>query len=98
MQIITPESINKPDTYIVGGKEWEVEGYIKADNSAPNSQFIPLVNIPFMSDYKWQLNCLKDRLKNPEKYEAFENVPATIERLKKWLAEHIPQETEPLSV
>lgn len=44
-----------------------------------------------MSDYKWQLNCLKDRLKNPEKYKAFENVPATIERLTKWLVEHIPQ-------
>ncbi len=91
MLILTPESVNKPCTYIAGGKEWEVEGYIKNNISDSDAQFIPLLNIPFMSDYKWQLNCLKDRLENPEKYEAIENVPATIERLKQWLVEHIPQ-------
>ena len=91
MKIYSPNSINKPNSYNLGDKEFKVEGYIKADNSAPDSQFIPLLNIPFMSDYNWQLNCLKDRLEHPEKYEKTEDVTAAINRLKNWLAENIPQ-------
>lgn len=44
-----------------------------------------------MSDYNWQLNCLKDRLEHPEKYEKTEDVTAAIKRLKNWLAENVPQ-------
>ena len=44
-----------------------------------------------MSDYKWQYNCLMDRLEHPEKYQDTEDVEAAIERLKKWLAEHTEQ-------
>ena len=44
-----------------------------------------------MSDYQWQLNCLNDRLEHPEKYQADENVPETIAKIKQWLAEHKPQ-------
>ena len=56
MKLLSPESVNKPDIYIVGDKEFKVECYIKTEDTAPDSQFIPLLDIPFMSDYKWQLN------------------------------------------
>ena len=35
--------------------------------------------------------CLKSRLEHPEFYEATEDVPAVIERIKRWLAEHTPE-------
>ena len=92
MNTYTPESINKPNTYNVGGKDYKVEGYIKANDTETGEQFfVPLVDIPVMSDYKWQLICLKSRLEHPESYEATEDVPAVIERLKRWLAEHTPE-------
>lgn len=91
MKLLSPESVNKPDIYIVGDKEFKVECYIKTEETAPDSQFIPLLDIPFMSDYKWQLNCLKDRLEHPEKYEKTEDVAAAIKRLENWLAENVPQ-------
>ncbi len=92
MNTYTPESINKPDTYNVGGKDYKVEGYIKVNNTGTGEQFFaPLVDIPMMSDYRWQLNCLKSRLEHPEIYAADEDVPAVIERLKRWLAEHTPE-------
>lgn len=56
---------------------------------------LPIVNIPFMSDYRWQYECLQDRLKEPDKYrEIGEDVEATIEHLKKWLVEHVAEETQ----
>ena len=51
---------------------------------------MPELDISMMSDYKWQLNCLKSRLEHPEYYETTENVPEVIERIKQWLAEHTP--------
>ena len=90
MNTYTPESINKPNTYNVGGKEYKVEGFIKANVTETGEQFfIPVVDIP-MSDYHWQLSCLKSRLEHPEYYEATEDVPVVIERIKRWLAEHTP--------
>lgn len=92
MKIVSPNSINKPNTYNVGGKEWEVERYTKVKIAETNEQFyVPIVNIPMMSDYQWQLNCLNDRLEHPEKYEADEDVPKTIAKIKQWLSEHEPQ-------
>lgn len=38
-----------------------------------------------VSDYKWQLDALRDRLQNPEKYMVDEDVPIVIENLQKWL-------------
>lgn len=73
-------------TYTVAGKEFPVIGYTNF-----NGKLVPLVDIPSMSDYKWQLMCLHDRLEHPEKYRDTEDVDATIERLKKWLAEHTEQ-------
>lgn len=45
----------------------------------------PLPVIETVSDYEWQLKCLKDRLENPEKYfENGEDVNAVIKKLQKW--------------
>ncbi len=74
-------------TYKIDNKEFPVTGYVKL-----NDNFVPLVDIPSMSDYKWQLMCLQDRLEHPEKYQNREDVEATIERLKKWLEEHAKKE------
>ncbi len=49
---------------------------------------IPVLNLKQMSDYQWQLGALNSRLEHPEYYEDSENVEETIERLRKWLAEH----------
>lgn len=70
-------------TYSIAGKEYPVTGYYNFQG-----EMIPLVDIPMVSDYKWQSDCLKDRLEHPEKYRDSEDVEATIEHLKKWLAEH----------
>ncbi|MGN0546474.1 MAG: hypothetical protein ACI4I3_04005 [Acutalibacteraceae bacterium] len=55
-----------------------------------NGQTVPLVDIPMMSDYKWQLDCLISRIEHREIYETLlhEDVDATINKLKKWLAEN----------
>ena len=64
-------------------------------NVAITKVALPIFNIPFMSDYKWQYECLQDRLKAPDKYrEIGEDVEATIEHLKKWLAEHVADTTK----
>ena len=52
---------------------------------------IPILDVPQISDYKWQLDCLKSRLAHPEHYPD-EDVPATIEYLRQWLAEHSPDD------
>lgn len=69
------------------GQDFPIVGYYKV-----NGQTVPLVDIPSMSDYKWQLDCLNDRITNREIYETLlhEDVDAEIEKLKKWLAEHKP--------
>lgn len=37
MKLLSPESINKPDIYIVGDKEFNVECYIKSEETALDS-------------------------------------------------------------
>lgn len=73
-------------TYTVAGKAFPVIGYTDF-----NGKLVPLVNIPSMSDYKWQLECLQIRIEHPEYYSDTEDVEATIARLKKWLEEHTPE-------
>lgn len=77
------------ETYEIAGKSYPVIGYAKQ----PGYGRIPIVDIPMMSDYKWQLGCLESRLKHPEVYAEHvgEDIPAVIERLKDWLLEHIDQ-------
>lgn len=63
----------------------------KKNISVSAESSVKTVQIPrlkMMSDYKWQLNCLNDRLEYPEKYADSENVEETIEHLRKWLTEH----------
>lgn len=91
---VTPSSIipaPEGTTHTVAGKEFPVIGYTDLNGKA-----VPLVDIPSMSDYKWQLMCLQSRIENPELYSDTEDVAATIERLKKWLAEHTPEENKTL--
>ena len=86
VQIEKQEVIPAPQgkTYNIQGKEFPITHYVKI-----GSELYPLVDIPQMSDYKWQYEALMDRIKSPEKYEAHgEDVPATIERLKQWLIEN----------
>ena len=71
------------DTYNVAGRDYPVIAYFDFDD-----KFIPLVDIPQMSNYKWQQKCLRDRLKHPEKYRDTEDVESTIQRLIKWLEEN----------
>lgn len=90
MNTYTSESINKHETYSIGGREYKVKEYIKMKTETGEQFFVPELDIPMVSDYKWQLNCLKSRLEHPEYYETTENVPEVIERLKAWLSEHTP--------
>lgn len=55
----------------------------------------PLLDIPQMSDFSWQLGALEDRLKDPDGYARTlgENVAEKIDRLRQWLWEHIDQAT-----
>lgn len=85
------ESVNKPDTYTISGRKYKVEEYVKVKNKDTQEQYLlPLVDIPMVSDYKWQSDALESRLKHPEWYEKDENVSEVIERLKAWLSEHTP--------
>ncbi|MGN0488383.1 MAG: hypothetical protein ACI4HO_03865 [Ruminococcus sp.] len=60
-------------------------------STQPIQGSIPILSIPMMSDYKWQQECLKSRLKHPERYSEYEDVNATIAKLRKWLDEHEPK-------
>lgn len=55
----------------------------------------PLLDIPQMSDFSWQLGALEDRLKDPDGYaqRLGEDVDAKIAHLRQWLREHISQST-----
>lgn len=76
----------------VGSREYPVMGYVKS----PTYGILQVVDIPMMSDYKWQLTALQSRLMNPKVHEEDlgENVPAVIARLKAWLLEHGATEEE----
>lgn len=80
------------------GNKYEIERFIKNVNgkavTVPEGTrgASPVIKFPMMSDYKWQLSCLEDRLEHPENYADKEDVPATIAMLRKWLAEHALQE------
>lgn len=67
-----------------------VSGYARIidENKQSTGETIPIVDIPMMSDYQWQLNCLKSRMEHPELYEATEDVQKTTEQLQQWLLVH----------
>lgn len=74
---------------IANGVNLRVAGYYK---SADGKTALPCIQT--MSDYKWQLNCLIDRLFHPEKYakEFNEDIQENISYLIKWLSEHCKPE------
>ena len=56
-------------------------------------QMVPLLDIPMMSDYKWQLSCYQSRIENREDYERLgEDVDMVLRKLEKWLSENKPEE------
>ena len=74
------------ETMEIGGRTFPVVGYVARESTG---ETVPLVDIPMMSDYKWQLTSLQSRLDHPEWYAAIgEDVEATIAQLRRWLEEH----------
>lgn len=82
------QTVATNQTYTIGNKTYKVETYV---NDEKLEKPVPLVAIPMMSDYNWQLMCLQDRKENPELYAEFEDVQQTIKKLEKWLSENKPQ-------
>ncbi len=75
---------SKSATYAIAGKQYPIAGYIEDEQFGT----VPVVDIPMMDDYKWQLKCLQSRLEHYEKYAQYEDVDATIARLQQWLEAH----------
>lgn len=80
---------NSFGTYPIGGKEYPVIGF-----SRFKGQAVPVVDVPVMSDFRWQLNALKSRLQRPDLYEKQEYVPHTVDKLRHWLTRNIDKATE----
>lgn len=77
------------ETMEIGGRAFPVVGYVDRESTGEK---VPLVDIPMMSDYKWQLTSLQSRLDHPEWYATIgEDVEATIAQLRRWLEEHSEQ-------
>jgi len=70
----------------IGSREHSITNYVNTKEIGP----VPLVDIPMMSDYKWQRKALQSRLEDPEWYRAIlgEDVEAVIADLRLWLEEH----------
>lgn len=75
------------EVFSLGGKSYPVTGYL----SVAGMPTVPLVDLPMMTDYQWQLSCLKSRLQHPEVYAQFENVEETVAKLHQWLKENTPE-------
>lgn len=87
--------MKKQETYSIGGREFPVVGHAKViDQNREVVGTIPTVDIPQVSDYEWQLDCLNDRLQHPEKYAPFEDVEEHIAQLRQWLATHKEKKAE----
>ena len=67
--------------YAAGGREWNVSGWEAIEGVG----IFPILEMPQVSDYRWQLEALEDRLRHPERYEERENVAAVIARLRAYL-------------
>lgn len=78
-----------PATMEAGGQEWPVLGMVELSEGYD----VPLLDVPMMSDFKWQLTALEGRLKDREMYAKVfgEDVEAVIADLLQWLWEHLDQ-------
>lgn len=82
------------ETYTIGGKEYPVVGHVNVVDKGNVTGTLPIVDFPMMSDYRWQLGCLKSRLEHPECYADSENVEEVIAKLRQWLADNKAKATE----
>ena len=78
------------EVFSLGGKSYPVTGYL----SVAGMPTVPLVDLPMMTDYKWQLSCLESRLQHPEVYAQLENVEETVAKLRQWLKERSAENTD----
>ena len=60
------------ETYRLAGRDYPVTARVKMQGGVN----VPLVDLPMMSDYTWQLGALKSRLEHPEVYD-----PETVQAL-----------------
>lgn len=83
--------VEAPPDMEVAGRSYPVAGMVEV---APGVE-VPLLDIPMMSDFNWQLEALVSRLQDPERYKTAlgEDVPAVISRLCDWLWAHIENAT-----
>lgn len=92
MEYISIKAGDIPGTVVTrGGVYAEAGGEyypVTAMQATEKFGFVPVLNIPQMSDYRWKKQCLESRLAHPEQYAKIENVAACMARLRKWLAEH----------
>lgn len=51
-------------------------------------EYVPLVDLPVISDFQWQVKALEHRLTHRENYEGREDVDGVIAYLRKWLVDH----------
>lgn len=65
----------------ISGREYPVTGWDEVKGVGT----VPRVEIPMMSDIKWQLIALRQRLAEREKFAAIEDVDKAIRDLRKWL-------------
>lgn len=72
------------ETMKVGSREFPVTDYVWSRTYG----YVPRVDLPMISDQRWQVMALEDRLAHREKYEDSEDVDSVIADLRKWLAEH----------
>ncbi len=74
--------------YSVGGKPFPIIGHIAVrENHKEETVSLPIVDIPYLPDYRWQMDSLRDRLEHPDAYPD-EDVHKMIEQIQNWLASH----------
>lgn len=77
------------ETYTIHGRAYPVGSYTETKSGRK----VPILDVKWMSDIKWQWMGLEDRLKRPEVYEKYvgEDVPKVIAHLEAWLLENDPE-------
>ena len=77
------------ETYTIDGKAYPVESYTETKSG----RNVPVLDVKWMSDIKWQRMGLEDRLKRPEIYEKYlnEDVTKVVAHLEAWLLGNDPE-------
>ncbi len=71
-----------PATYAIQGRVFPVKCYAVTPQTGP----VPILDVPMLSDLKWNKMCLQSRLEHPEHYAATEDVGAVIADLRQLIA------------